>query len=476
MKTNRLMIAAVALTACMSVGAQTSFDAAKLYGEELNGTARYIGMGGAMGALGSDISVISHNPAGIGTYRSSDINASLSFFGTETGTSPQSSKVSPLSSNGRSYYSNLNKSDIGCAFENVGLVLSGYDGGDSYLNFAVAYRKVKNQDRLVDYYDSFNDADGYEVWRDYINSEHNVSHAFDLNVSYNLSDMLYLGWTVEILGARTESTGTFNDYYEAGNHPAFSGRYYVTGADWVTTSRGSGFNMAFGMILRPITPLRLGVALKSPTRYSQELRYEDWDGMFEEQEIGESRRSVNYRFISPWSLDLSAGLTIDKSAFGIEYEKHFTQRSSLSIDNVKMLNQGSMYFKNYSVFKVGFEQNIGNLSLRCGYNYSGSIYNDIALPYLYDGINGWQNDSRGEVSEVGRFDFQTERVDNVRNCTLGLGYCSAPDYDGTQFYVDLAYVYGRRYSNLMMNELDEDMPANYLTSSHKVQVTIGWTF
>ena len=30
------------------------------------GTARYVGMGGALGALGADMSVISWNPAGIG--------------------------------------------------------------------------------------------------------------------------------------------------------------------------------------------------------------------------------------------------------------------------------------------------------------------------------------------------------------------------------------------------------------------------
>ena len=37
------------------------------------GTARYVGMGGALGALGADISVISWNPAGIGLYRKNDI-------------------------------------------------------------------------------------------------------------------------------------------------------------------------------------------------------------------------------------------------------------------------------------------------------------------------------------------------------------------------------------------------------------------
>ena len=48
--------------------AQTAYDAVRYAGDELNGTARFVGMGGAMGALGADISVIGTNPAGIGLF------------------------------------------------------------------------------------------------------------------------------------------------------------------------------------------------------------------------------------------------------------------------------------------------------------------------------------------------------------------------------------------------------------------------
>ena len=44
--------------------------------EDLNGTARYVGMGGAMDALGADISTIGTNPAGIGLFRSSSVSLS----------------------------------------------------------------------------------------------------------------------------------------------------------------------------------------------------------------------------------------------------------------------------------------------------------------------------------------------------------------------------------------------------------------
>ena len=54
------------LVAAAPISAQTVYDAAKITGKDLNGTARFVGMGGAMGALGGDISTIGTNPAGIG--------------------------------------------------------------------------------------------------------------------------------------------------------------------------------------------------------------------------------------------------------------------------------------------------------------------------------------------------------------------------------------------------------------------------
>ncbi len=52
-------------------------------GSDLNGTARFVGMGGAMGALGGDITTIGTNPAlGIGIYRSNDVMVSFGFDNT----------------------------------------------------------------------------------------------------------------------------------------------------------------------------------------------------------------------------------------------------------------------------------------------------------------------------------------------------------------------------------------------------------
>ena len=55
---NKVIVTACTLLAMATASAQNAYDAEKLLGNDLNGTARFVGMGGAMGALGGDISVI----------------------------------------------------------------------------------------------------------------------------------------------------------------------------------------------------------------------------------------------------------------------------------------------------------------------------------------------------------------------------------------------------------------------------------
>ena len=65
--------------ASLSFGAfaQSAIDAYRFSQSDLRGTARFMGMAGAFGALGGDLSTLSQNPAGIGVYRSNEIGFTL---------------------------------------------------------------------------------------------------------------------------------------------------------------------------------------------------------------------------------------------------------------------------------------------------------------------------------------------------------------------------------------------------------------
>ena len=64
--------------------AQSDEDALRYSMQMTGGTARYMGLGGAFGALGADFGSLSSNPAGIGLYRTSDASFSMALTDIQT--------------------------------------------------------------------------------------------------------------------------------------------------------------------------------------------------------------------------------------------------------------------------------------------------------------------------------------------------------------------------------------------------------
>lgn len=108
-----------------------SYDAAALSTEDLNGTARYVGMGGAMDALGADISTIGTNPAGIGLFRKGQVSTSFGFVNLQDAAS----------------FANANKTNV--SFDQIGVVLSTRTGVSSFLNFGFNYHKSRNFNQIL---------------------------------------------------------------------------------------------------------------------------------------------------------------------------------------------------------------------------------------------------------------------------------------------------------------------------------------
>ncbi|MDR3252910.1 MAG: outer membrane protein transport protein [Tannerella sp.] len=131
-------IAGILMLACStSVFAQgNEIDAYTLSNTELSGTARSMAMGGAFGALGGDISVLSTNPAGLGIYRSSEISGT---FDLSTASS---------STNWNGMKNNLSRT--GFTLDNFGFQLyfpTGSDGGIMNWNLGFSFNRLKNFNR-----------------------------------------------------------------------------------------------------------------------------------------------------------------------------------------------------------------------------------------------------------------------------------------------------------------------------------------
>lgn len=319
-----LIITVGALMSVMGAGAQTQYDAARLMGSELNGTARFVGMGGAMGALGGDISVMGTNPAGIGIYRSNDIAVSFGFNNTIA------------ESNFAGVVKKEDKTKM--SFDNIGFVYSNKIGNTTtlrYINFGFNYHKSKNFNKVfamggdlngfsqtrqiasltdgllpeayddllnpdINPYQKFNDVGfltnmgawcdliapeldsegkpivnenggGYYLgWggldNNFYSRESGGVSQYDFNVAFNIEDRVYLGLT---LGAYDVNYSRYSYYGENLNDGdgGLAGSYSLE--NWFNTE-GTGIDLKLGAIVRPFenSPFRFGVAIHTPTWYN----------------------------------------------------------------------------------------------------------------------------------------------------------------------------------------------------------------
>ena len=135
MKSTKLIVLCTLLSS--AAYAQTGYDVQRFSESELNGTARFVGMGGAMGALGADISVTATNPAGIGLFRRNEVSTTASFNALRSKSD---------------FVGNVMKEEKNMAsFDQAGFVYSMKIGNRTsmrYINFAFNYHKSNNLNRL----------------------------------------------------------------------------------------------------------------------------------------------------------------------------------------------------------------------------------------------------------------------------------------------------------------------------------------
>lgn len=338
-------IIAVACAVCFvaGAGAQTIYDAAKFAERDLNGTARFVGMGGAMGALGGDISTMGTNPAGIGIYRSNDIMTSFSYsaYGTE-------SKYL-----GQTYNNDKNQ----WAFDNIGFVFASKIGNQTalrYVNFGFNYKRTKslyknmtmggllgtvddifvsqvnqmgqqatdavwsnkknynfngveayNNNRLgwlgiMGYqgyltnsmleggYDRYDPVVPDEVDAYFNSNERGGINQYDFNIAFNVNDRVYLGLTVGAYDVNYKKNTLYDEDYGNGEGYELSSFNRI---------KGSGVDVKFGAIFRPFesSPFRIGLAIHTPTFYN--LTYENGASMtsdvyLKEVLVGDSKIKV----------------------------------------------------------------------------------------------------------------------------------------------------------------------------------------
>lgn len=379
MNTIKHILFASVLMASMTAAAQETYQDGKLAAPQLTGTARYVGMGGAMEALGADISTISTNPAGIGLFRKNQVSISA-------GVMAQTDAENYTKFNNNSIKFNGEKSHV--TFDQVGIVWSPTHGRSSYLNLAFNYHKSADFGQILNAANSLNgvsqnkmtaakNSKGYAGWTavdanyggyndnqgNYQSGlltvpttgglayaeaqsflfgqyQHGYIGTFDFNISGSLNNRVWLGLTIGIHDVHYNSNSLYSEDLVDGN--------IVDSYEQLKIS-GTGYDVKAGLIFRPIadSPFRIGAYVNTPIFYDLSLRgdndisiygdyapavYREADGSnvpcYEKQDYsndtkGYRNQPVDYdfRLNTPWKVGVSMGHTVGKSlALGATYE------------------------------------------------------------------------------------------------------------------------------------------------------------
>ncbi len=461
--------------------AQETYTNAEIVTPDLDGTARYVGMGGAMEALGADLSTISTNPAGVGMFRHSQVAISGGFisqggdgtykYGDKTKASfDQGGFVWSVPMRNNRHFNiafNYHKSRN---FNNVTSVAGNLSGAalnkNSYMNLMDAYMDnpsgdwlnsstVSQLDALM-YHTFTGDQDGELYYNNGTRYTHDFSSEgyvgdYDINFSGNVSNRVYLGITFGFKDLNYRSYSTYTEQLVDASDAS-------VGSITVNDHRkidGTGFDIKAGIIFFPIedNPLRFGVSIATPTWY--DLSSRSWTALTNNTTISgaepinpnyEAEGAYDYRVYTPWKFGVSAAYTFGNFlALGVSYE--YADYGSISsryvgddygyygydyygssVKDREMNADTNRMLKGVSTVKVGAEwMATKELAVRLGYNYVSSMYRsdayrDCTVPSL-----GTYYSSRA--------DYVNWNATNRITCGLG--------YNIGNFAIDLAYQFNQ---------------------------------
>lgn len=504
----RINIFVVLTMSVSALFAQTQYDAARIVGTELNGTARFVGMGGAMGALGADISVIGTNPAGIALFRSHNVSTSFGFNKNMTSSTFNGTKVSD--------------SRTKASYDQIGFVYSNKIGNKTnlrYLNFGFNYHKAANfnrqfsskgalngsslswqmadmmlgagygsqesYDEVLDaenpytseyFYgtpflglmgartglvDDFTDNEGFTMlgWNgdmgEYYSREEGGINQYDFNMSFNVQDRYYFGVT---LGVYDVNYNRYSSYSETllDDKGADNGNFTLN--NWFST-QGTGYDLKFGFIARPFeySPFRVGFAIHTPVWYMLTDRYTatlDTDVLAMPEPYTENLSQYlnpdyvwDYRMRTPWKFNVNMGTTFSGVlAVGAEYEY-----SDYSYINYRDYNGYDLSSSNIATDK--YLKGVHTLKLGMEAMLTPSFSFRAGYNYV---TSAFKDGSARYIPNVetlqGKYIwFDETRTDpeyhniKARNTiTLGLGY------SGRVVYADVAYKYDFYKSDFFM--------------------------
>lgn len=358
-----------------------------------NGSARFVAMGGAFGALGGDASAMTINPAGISVFNGS--YASIAF-------QSRSTDYTTLYGDPLLSRNLVTTQEDFFRISNAGAIFTFEDGSsDEWTKFAlgVNYRILTDFENTFiasgnsgfASFDSFpldNSATPivYDVAENQQFTNFYNGEISELNLAFSAvyQENLHIGAGLNFYDLNFSQQAILTEANNDGNGNTLDARFYQE-----NFTTGTGFSLSAGFIYKPTKAIRLGLSYQSPTWFTEiieDTNITNNDGFLGDTEIEVSNdnviydntvggnlpiQSLVYKLRTPSKLTASAAIVFGKfGLISVDYSTRNYNRLNLSGDNFSTENA---FFNNQlrtaNTFNAGTEWRIKKLSLRAGYKY-----------------------------------------------------------------------------------------------------------
>lgn len=406
--------------------AQNETDALRYSWQHMGGTARYVGLGGAFGAVGADIGTLSINPAGIGKYSKSEATFTPSFLYDDV----------TATYNGSQY----GDSRYAMTINNAGLVgVYNFNEEDFTLwksvSFGIAYNRTANfhndaiirgenhDNSLLDIFSeqSYGSAPenlgafgSYLAWESWATSpfdtvSYNYYHELEgqpitqtktiyssgsmgetaLTFGGNYNNKVLLGFTLGFPSVKYDEQSSHTEEVLNDSSATLTSFSY---RQTLTTS-GVGINAKIGVIFIPVEWLRVGVAAHSPSRitltdnWSNTMTTDFKDGRH--YDVDSPLGQYDYNLTTPARLVGSVAVIIAKSGLIsadyelVDYAQSKLRSSSYAGEAAYSFTDENIAIKdNFTTagnLRVGAEWRLAPFTIRGGYALYGSPYNSSVV-------------------------------------------------------------------------------------------------
>ena len=414
----KTLIIAAALLIQTVAFAQGVDDACLFSQTYYQGTAKALGMGNALGAVGGDMTAVCINPASMGIYRSSELTTSLSLSDNYTPSTYYGNKkdgtifrfsipnVGYVHAKERSNYKALRYTQFGVGLTrtndfNIHSISKGLNPTSSRTNNSYFLNQINNihPDDLPD--------DSWYLWQTYLIDDHTDSTGYfytsnvpqnnilqsqeynfkgrsdewNFTFSSNFNERLFIGVSLNLNYIKREGEQVFEESREPNANTDF--------VSWNSTERikstAVGCNAKLGVIYRANNWLRIGCAFHSPGLYSfNETRQVNTESRFVRSDYHKytgEEYTYKYTFISPLKCVGSLAFVVKEQgmiSLDMEYSNYgaarFKTASNDDYDYDPTNNAIKDKYGHTLNVRLGTEWYVGGTYLRFGTAYYGSPF------------------------------------------------------------------------------------------------------